>query len=332
MMSFEVFKEVAKEKIKDYLPEQFQDFSVDIKTVKKVNREKVSMCIRDPKPEKSINPTIYIDDMYEQYRAGDDLGKVLTDAAHIYVTAYENPVMSSQNLGFDDAKEKVIMVLVNTEQNKELLKDVPHREFHDLSVVYRMVFGRDENGIMSSIVDNSVLKEIGMTEDELFQAAVVNTKEMFPAVIKPMSEIIMEMLIKDGMPRETAEMMMEELGQNETMWVLTNEIDVNGAVSMLYEENLHKVAEQLGDDLYVLPSSIHEVILVPASLGTPEQMADMVQEANMSVVSLGDRLSNDVYHYDKDIRKLTMATDTPNKRLDGIVAEMPLVYENEKKR
>lgn len=332
MMSFEVFKEVVREKIKDYLPEQFQDFSVDIKTVQKINREKVGLCIRDPKPEKSINPTIYVDDMYEQYRAGDDLGKVLTDAAKIYVTAYENPVMSSQNLGFDDAKENVIMVLVNTEQNKELLQTVPHREFHDLSVVYRMVFGRDENGMMSSIVDNSVLKEIGMTEDELFQAAVVNTKEKFPPVIKPMTEIIVDMLIKDGMPRDIAKMMMEELGLDEKMWVLTNEIDVNGAVSMLYEENLHKVAEQLGEDLYVLPSSIHETILVPTSLGEPEQLAEWVQEVNMNAVSLGDRLSNDVYHYDKELRKLSMATDTPNKRLDGIVAEMPLVYENEKKR
>lgn len=221
MMSFEVFKEVVREKIKDYLPEQFQDFSVDIKTVQKINREKVGLCIRDPEPEKSINPTIYVDDMYEQYRAGDDLGKVLTDAAKIYVTAYENPVMSLQNLGFDDAKEKVIMVLVNTEQNKELLKDVPHREFHDLSVVYRMVFGRDENGMMSSIVDNSVLKEIGMTEDELFQAAVVNTKEKFPTVIKPMSEIIVNMLIKDGMPTDIANMMLEELGQDEQMWAIT---------------------------------------------------------------------------------------------------------------
>ena len=47
----------------------------------------------------------------------------------------------------------------------------------------------------------------------------------------------------------------------------------------------------------------------------------MVNEVNTEQVALDERLSNEVYHYDKDLRKVTLATDTPNKRLDGIVAE-----------
>ncbi len=332
MMSFDIFKEVVKEKIKDYLPEQFQNFTVDIHTIQKINREMAGLTLRDTNQANTISPTIYIDDMYESYKAGDDLAKVLMDAANSYVKAYEHPGITAGILDFDDAKDNVIMVLVNTEQNKDMLQHVPHREFQNLSIVYRWVVGRDEKGIMSTIVDNNLMEKIGITEDALFKAAVVNTKEKFPAVIKPMSEIIMDMMISDGIPREVVEMMIGDVSADKKMWVLTNESGINGAANMLYEENLHKVAEQLGEDLYVLPSSIHETILVPVSIGTPEEMAQMVQEANMNVVRLEERLSNDVYHYDKNLRKLTMATDNPNKRLDGIVAEMPLVYENEKKR
>ena len=116
------------------------------------------------------------------------------------------------------------------------------------------------------------------------------------------------------------------------MWVITNDRGINGAVSMLYEEKLHTLAEKLESDLYILPSSVHEVIAVSASMGEPNQLAEMVAEINMAQVSLEERLSNQVYHYDKDLRKLTLATDTPNKRLDGIVAEPPLVYETKQSR
>lgn len=73
-------------------------------------------------------------------------------------------------------------------------------------------------------------------------------------------------------------------------------------------------------------------IAVSAGIGDPYELAQMVAEINMGQVELADRLSNQVYHYDKDLRKLTMATDTPNKRLDGIVTEPVLIYETKQSR
>ena len=124
----------------------------------------------------------------------------------------------------------------------------------------------------------------------------------------------------------------EEQEPKEARWVISNEMGVNGAVSMLYDETLHKLSEKLGTDLYILPSSIHETIAISVEMGDPESLAEMVHQANTDVVALGDRLSNNVYHYDKDLRKLTLATDVPNKRLDGIVSEAPMVYEAGKSR
>ena len=117
-----------------------------------------------------------------------------------------------------------------------------------------------------------------------------------------------------------------------TLWVLTNEFGTNGAASMLYEDKLHGLAEDLESDLYIMPSSVHEVIAVSVEMGEPEGLAEMVAEINMSQMELGERLSNQVYHYDKDLRKVTLATDTPNKRLDGVVAEQGMVYEAKQSR
>lgn len=107
---------------------------------------------------------------------------------------------------------------------------------------------------------------------------------------------------------------------------------LNGASAILYEDKLHELAEMMETDLYLLPSSVHECIAVSVDMGTPEELAEMVQSVNMNEVELKDRLSNNVYHYDKDLRELTMATNVPNKRLDGIVAEPNAKYEYETSR
>ena len=86
----------------------------------------------------------------------------------------------------------------------------------------------------------------------------------------------------------------------------------------MYEEPLHELAEKFGSDLYILPSSVHEVIAVSADMGSPDDLAEMVYEINMEQVDIDDRLSNQVYCYDKDLRTLRLATDTINKSLDDV--------------
>ena len=187
------------------------------------------------------------------------------------------------------------------------------------------------DAVQSSKITNEFAKRLGMSEEQLFKYAAENTRRLFPPVVRSMNDIMREMFARDGMPQEIADMMIAEIPPEQTMWVISNEKGINGAASMLYENELHELAESLESDLYILPSSVHEVIAVSSDMGSPEMLAQMVVEVNMQEVSLDERLSNQVYHYDKDLRKLTLATDTPNKRLDGIVAESPLVYDAKEK-
>ena len=190
-----------------------------------------------------------------------------------------------------------------------------------------MVVKIDGEGIASTPIHHGLAEKLGFTEEQLFKLAAENTKRLLPPVIKSMNDVMRDIFMKDGMPPEIADMMLGEMPPEQQMYVISNNKGINGAVSMLYEDGLHDLAEKLGSDLYIMPSSIHEVIAVSTDLGNPNELAAMVAEINMDQVALDERLSNQVYHYDKDLRKVTLATDTPNKRLDGIVAEAPMVYE-----
>lgn len=326
MMNYELFKEVVMEKFKDYMSEEFKDYELVMTPVEKVNQVKDGIHLVAVGDKTIISPTLYINDIYEHYKENEDLNESIRLAAENMERAFKDRPFEKEMLDFDSAKDNIVFQLVNTEQNKEMLKGVPNRPFQDLSIIYRWVVSVDESGIASAVVRNNLAEKLGLSEEQLFNLAVENTRRLLPPTVRSMNDVIKEMFLKDGMPPEMAEMMIGEMPNEEMLWVISNERGLNGAISMLYEDKLHTLAEELGADLYIMPSSIHETIAVSAEFGDPYQLAEMVTEINMDQVSLDERLSNQVYHYDKDLRKLSLATDTPNKRIDGIVAEPEMSY------
>ena len=290
MMDYEIFREVVKESFLSYMPESYQDMEVRVAPVDKVNRKLDGLSLLAKNEETIISPTLYIDDMYVKYLKTEDLQATLRDAAEAMDGAFREAAIPP--LDISTARDNIIFQLVNTMQNEDMLKNLPHREFQDLSIIYRWVVDVEQKGLSSVVINNHVAESLGMGEEQLFKAAAENTRRILPPVVQSMNE----------------------------------------AASMLYEDKLHKLAESVGTDLYILPSSVHEVIAVSVEMGEPEELAQMVSEINMDQVDISERLSNQVYHYDKDLRKITLATDTPNKRLDGVVAEQGMVYEAKQSR
>ena len=325
--SYEDFKDMVAEEILTFMPEKYRDMEVKIVEVEKVNQKLDGLNIVSKDNGIRISPTIYLNSMYKEYEQSGDLSAVIEMAAEMMTKGIEHSNDIQKEIDFDNAKDNITFMLINTEQNKEMLKDMPHREFQDLSIVYRWVVKIDEKeGVHSSPIHNSLAERFGYSEEQLFKFAVENTKRIFPPTVRNMNDIMREIFMKDGMPAEIAEMMISDIPEDRQMWVIGNEQGINGAVSMLYEDKLHELSERLDSDLYIMPSSIHETIAISATSMDPEELAMMVQEVNMNEVSLGERMSNQVYHYDKDLRTLRLATDTPNKRLDGIVADMQMIY------
>ena len=156
MMEYEIFKGVVKEKFKEFLPEKYQDAQVKIMPVDKVNRTLDGLSIRVNEPGMQLSPTIYVNHMYEDYIKTEDLKGTLEKAAEGFMKAMEQKegINVSELTNADCAKDKIVFRLINTEQNREMLAGMPHREFKDLSVIYCRVINIDGEGIASMPVHN----------------------------------------------------------------------------------------------------------------------------------------------------------------------------------
>ena len=323
-LNYEEFKEKIKDDIKDYMDEKYKNCGVFIRKVNKTNCEVDGLNFNDIPGLKNASPTIYVNNLYEEYERTGNYEEVVRGAAETMERGIEsfNKEIKAELLDTSRLKDNVFFTLINAEQNKELLKTVPHRKFEDLAIVYRWNIGSDSSGMYTNLVDSRLAKKEGLTENDLYNAARKNTKELLPVSVRNMNEIISEIIfgeneLEDEMDKEFKKVMMETPNEH-SMYVITNESKLYGAASILYEEPLHELAEKFGSDLYILPSSVHEVIAVSADMGSPDDLAEMVYEINMEQVDIDDRLSNQVYCYDKDLRTLRLATDTINKSLDDV--------------
>ncbi|SHO54158.1 DUF5688 family protein [Anaerocolumna xylanovorans] len=317
MMNYEEFKKVVAERILDYILTEGWSYKAEIRPVTKVN------CTFDGLnlvPPTMLPPTISMDGLYEYYKKCNSLEVVLRKAAEIIKKGYEQMSDISFYPILDRVKNHIIMQLINTEQNKELLEHLPHRKMKDLSIIYRWLVDVDREGIASAMISYNLLKRLDMSEKQLFSLAKVNTLRLFPPVIRSMHEIVEDMFWNDEEKEEMIGMVTTESNQDKAMYVITNQRGLHGAILMAYDEVLQQVAEKMHSDFYILPSSVHELIAVSAHMCDPNELARMVYEVNQSQVALNERLSYQVYHYDKDLRKLSFATDTPYTRLDGTTA------------
>ena len=315
MMDYELFKEVVTETLLSHMPDELAGYSLRADRTGKVNETLDALHLVPPScPPDSLYPTVYLNYMYEEYKKSGDLQATLELAAFYLAGACREAERKNSRITLQGAPKRIVMSLVNTKQNRETLGYMPHREFEDLSIIYKYVIDT-RNPVESVPVTAEMAENIGMSEEELFHAAVENTRRLYPPKAELLSDIIVELFMDGGFSEEAA----QEMGRiiQLPIYVISNEQNINGAVSMLYGDNIHELAEQTGSDLYIMPLSVHEVMAVPSEAAAPEELAKLVEENNMSRIGLADRLSNQVYRYDKERQKLSLATDTPNKRLDG---------------
>lgn len=232
MMNYEIFKEVVAEKFMDYMPEQYQGMRLRVEPVNKVNKVLDGITLVGSGAGRNVSPTLYINHIYEHYLETENLQEVLQSAARRMDMAFkEMPEVGDVNL--EGAKDNIVFQVINTLQNEDMLRDMPHREFQDLSIIYRWVVKVDENGIQSSVIRNNLAEQLGMNEEQLFKCAVENTRRIFTPTVKSMNDVIRGMFISDGMPAEVADMMIGEMPEDKMMWVISNDRGINGAGSML---------------------------------------------------------------------------------------------------
>lgn len=257
------------------------------------------------KDNENISPNIYLNSYFEDYQLGTPITRIMEEIAKQYFTiASEHRIKVDNLLDYNAIRNQIIFRLVNYEKNREVLKKCPYKRFLDLAVTYRYMAQKDENGIASSLISYDEFSNWEIEEEELYRIALFNTMREFPWHMDSLATVILDCL-KRTLPDEAHEELSEEFAMLEetkggvNMYVLSNDSDLNGASCILYDSVIRNFARVQGGNIIILPSSIHEVILVPEEEDTDiEFLQNLVIDANQSAVGLIDLLSDSVYYYD----------------------------------
>lgn len=295
-MDYENFKEQFVADVKDRLAEQGADVKVSVNEVNKLNESYEAITVT---PEGSnIGVNMSLEKFYDAVQDGTPYDIVVDKAVDVINNGIDKrPEIDVAALtDYSQMKEKLAMEVVSAEANKDMLQNVPHQNMEDMAVVYRFVLNSDEEGRASILVTNQILENMGVTPEQLHADALENAPLIKPAEIKGMSEVMAEM-----MGAEQAEMMgiVPVAPEDEQMFVATVPDKVHGAGVLAYQDFMDQAAERAGGDFFILPSSIHEILIVPDNGKMDlKELENMVKEVNATQVAPADKLTDSVYHYD----------------------------------
>lgn len=270
-MGYAWFKTKLVQDLKEYLPGRYENWVLQIRDIPKVNgyMEGIHLLPEDGTGE---TPTLYIEDLYRFYQECEDMDMVCRKAAAAFVQGMEYAACVSESVCKDMSGENVIYCLINAENNQRLLNEVPHRMVMDLALIYRMMIRAGEDGFNSAIITHELADELGFTEEELYHLAVENTPRILP----------------------------EQIYYGEDcLAIVTNCCKLLGAAVLLYPGILGRVADTLGGDLLIIPSSIHEIFLIRSDGQDLANLNRTVVEANNTIVRPEEFLSHHVYYYNK---------------------------------
>ena len=292
-MTFVQFTDAIVNNIKDYLPEGFADASVELQTITKNNDHKLTgLTIRST--SSNISPTIYLEQYFDEYMDGADIRNILSDIADVRL---RHEIRDCFDIGqitdFACVKDKIVPRLSSLEWNSDLLEVRPHTQIADLAVTYCIMLKADNTGVASIPVTFQLMETWGVEVDTLHELAVRNLTRLFPTTFVSMSSMLRGLLpaieeddSSDGL-----------IPQDDMMFILTSNQKLNGAANILDKAMMDRVLDRFGEDFYLLPSSIHEWILVSDKGMNPVFLTSMIQEVNAGEVALEERLSSHVYRY-----------------------------------
>ena len=229
----------------------------------------------------NISPTIYLEEYFQQFKRGYPLELIVKDILSLYEKIrFQNSWKEGEKVkSYDFVKGRVIYRLVNRERNRKLLEDVPYKEY----------------GMASMLVRREHLKMWKVSEEDIYYRACKNTQKLLPYDFSTMRSVIMELL-------EIGREIEEQTGK---MYILSNVMRSYGACAMMYPDLLRKIGEELEENYYILPSSVHETIIVAESEAPgKEELCEMIEEINETQVEEEEVLSNRAYYYECDTGKL----------------------------
>lgn len=312
-MTYETFKEQLRQHMQAGFP---ADAIVTIQSVIKNNNIQLDgLSIMEPNV--NISPTIYLNHYYEEYQNGRSMDEIHAEILHIY---QENKPRENIDISFftdyENVKSRIVFKLVNYEKNRPLLENIPYIPYLDLAIVFYCLVSAEKSGNATILIHNRHLDYWNITKEDLYQQAMENTPDLLSYDLRNMTEIMEEMLRDVPGNANWNSLDSEELAELDflrqeptsyPMYVLSNTSKLNGACCILYHDLLKKFSAKLKADLFVLPSSIHEVILIPAyTKDSITELNQMVRDVNFTQLTEDEILSDHVYYFSRKENHLSM--------------------------
>lgn len=259
------------------------------------------------KKGQDIAPTIYLDTFLEAYESGAAFGTIVQRLLQIWEESTSGEGMDMGFLrSFEKVRDRICYRLVGRDRNREMLEDMPHVGFLDMAACFFYAYQDEAFGDGSIPIHNPHMEAWETDTAELLALARRNTRRLFPWKCRTLEEVLDEMEgLGGGMDGPSAQ---EDGWMGLPLLVLSNDRRAYGAACLLYPGVLEGIAEKEGHSLYILPSSVHEAILLPDDgKMAPNELKMMVSEVNRTQVAAEDVLTDSVYYYDMQKKEVVVA-------------------------
>lgn len=274
--------------------------------IKNNGKEKTGIIVESDRY--NMSPAIYLEEFFEQYQKGMSIEKIVNEILEFYekVKVEEDYDVSKLSC-YEGVQKKVVFKLVNTEKNRQILEEIPNIPMLDLSIVFYILVEVNDKGCATIQIRNEHMKSWDVSVEQLYTDAKLNVKRLIPARLMCMQQV-MERLLDMSKECENDLLKVKFPPENkDLMYILTNSIQQFGAAALVYPNILEMAARIVGEDFYLLPSSIHEVILVPKSKSPDlKELNEMINEINETQVEEEEILGNHAYYYEKNTHTLMM--------------------------
>lgn len=280
-------------------------------SVQKVTKDNgitlTGMMIRDKDTDRSstVMPVVYLEPYFEKAGEGVPVHQLVRMLSETYEEAKQTGrrVDTSCFLSYAEAKDRLFCRLTGKEGNEERLSRMPHEDWQDLAVTYYVdvPFSMENSGMVQ--VTDSLLSHWDISEKTLRTDAWKNTKEQKPMFIQPLGNVLAGIAgTGDAMDYQSP------------LYLLSCPDTAYGAVCAAYPEMTDTAQAMLGRNFFMLPSSVHEFLLLPDDGSTKAaDLENLVRMINSTEVDEKDVLSNKVYYCDVRTKEISLASDHERK-------------------
>lgn len=282
-----------------------REFRAEIREVRKNNGILLHGLLISLKGQ-AVVPTIYLERFLEAYESGMAFKEVVCRVLSVYEKSSPKGCADMDFLeSFGNVRDRICYRLIGRKGNEGLLEEIPYIEFLDLAICFYYAYHGEEMGDGTILIYNSHMEMWETCTVELFSLAGHNTQRLFPWVCQGLGEVLKEM--EDSVLGTDMEDLVDVLCMEVPMKILTNNRKTHGAACILYPGVLDGVAQEMGSDFFILPSSIHEVILLPDTGNEDyEKLRGMIREVNSTQMAPEEVLSDTLYRYDRADKRVVM--------------------------